>query len=101
MLPSGKPPLTLTRYKLVRVAQWHSTQDVQKAARKAKVLNRERVRFEVAGGNCRLVAAFDFHRQVAFVKRSKPFGVRQRARARRPAIVHCAEERLSPHSNVA
>lgn len=33
-----------------------------------KVLNRERVRFEVAGGNYRLVAAFDFRRQIAFVK---------------------------------
>lgn len=32
------------------------------------VLNRERVRFEVAGGNYRLVVAFDFRRQVAFVK---------------------------------
>jgi hypothetical protein len=31
---------------------------VQKAAPKAKVLNRERVRFEVAAGNHRLVAAF-------------------------------------------
>ena len=45
-----------------------SEADVQKAAPKAKVLNRERVRFEVAGGNYRLVAAFDFRRQVAFVK---------------------------------
>jgi len=26
------------------------------------------VRFEIAGGNYRLVAAFDFHRQVVFVK---------------------------------
>jgi mRNA interferase HigB len=42
--------------------------DVQKAAPKSKVLNRERVRFEVAGGNYRLVVAFDFRRQVAFVK---------------------------------
>jgi mRNA interferase HigB len=32
------------------------------------VLNRERVRFEIAGGNYRLVAAFDFRRQIAFVK---------------------------------
>ena len=51
----------------LRVAQWAST-EVQKAAPKAKVLNRERVRFEVAGGNYRLVAAFDFRRQIAFVK---------------------------------
>jgi mRNA interferase HigB len=42
--------------------------EVQKAAPKAKVLNRERVRFEVAGGNYRSVAAFDFRRRIAFVK---------------------------------
>jgi len=32
------------------------------------VLNRDRVRFEVAGGSHRLIAAFDFRRQIAFVK---------------------------------
>jgi mRNA interferase HigB len=55
-------------HKLTRAAQWVSTDEVQKAAPKAKVLNRERVRFEVAGGNYRLVAAFDFRRRIAFVK---------------------------------
>src|SRR6266436_2695871 len=55
-------------HKLARAAQWNSTDEVQKAAPKAKVLNRERVRFEVAGGNYRLVAAFDFRRQIVFVK---------------------------------
>ena len=44
------------------------TDDVQKAAPKAKVLNREPVRFEIAGGSYRLVAAFDFRRQIVFVK---------------------------------
>jgi mRNA interferase HigB len=53
---------------LVRAAHWTSTDDIQKSAPKAKVLNRERVRFEVAGGNYRLVAAFDFRRQIVFVK---------------------------------
>ena len=53
---------------IMRAAHWTSTDEVQKAAPKAKVLNRERVRFEVAGGNYRLVAAFDFRRQIAFVK---------------------------------
>jgi mRNA interferase HigB len=53
---------------IVRAAQWASTDEIQKAAPKAKVLNRGRVRFEVAGGNYRLVAAFDFRRQIAFVK---------------------------------
>ncbi len=33
-----------------------------------EVFNRERVRFEVAGGNYRWIAAFDFRRQIAFVK---------------------------------
>ena len=35
---------------------------------KAKVLNRDRARFEVAGGNYRLIASFDFRRQIVFVK---------------------------------
>jgi mRNA interferase HigB len=55
-------------YALTKAAMWASTDDIQKAVLKAKVLNRERVRFEVAEGNFRLVAAFDFRRQVAFVK---------------------------------
>src|SRR5437667_11427525 len=55
-------------YRLTRAAHWMSTDDVQKTAPKAKILNRERVRFEVAGGNYRLVVAFDFRRQIAFVK---------------------------------
>lgn len=68
----GKHPeakVSLERWHtIVRAAQWTSTDEVQKAAPTAKVLNRERVRFEVAGGNYRLVAAFDFRRQIAFVK---------------------------------
>jgi len=35
---------------------------------KASVLNAERVSFEIAGGNYRLIAAFDFTRQLVFVK---------------------------------
>jgi mRNA interferase HigB len=55
-------------YRIVKAAHWTSTDEVQKASPSAKVLNRERVRFEIAGGNYRLVAAFDFRRQIAFVK---------------------------------
>jgi mRNA interferase HigB len=55
-------------YRLVRAAHWASTDEIRSAAPKAKVLNRERVRFEVAGGHYRLVVAFDFRRQIAFVK---------------------------------
>ena len=41
--------------------------DIRRAP-KSKVLNRDRARFEVAGGDYRLIAAFDFRRQIAFVK---------------------------------
>ena len=68
----GKHPearVSLERWHaIVRASRWTSTDEVQKAAPKSKVLDRERVRFEVAGGNYRLVAAFDFRRQIVFVK---------------------------------
>jgi HTH-type transcriptional regulator / antitoxin HigA len=54
--------------KRVKAARWASTNEVQRAAPKCKALNGERVRFEVAGGNYRLVVAFDFPRQAAFIK---------------------------------
>jgi mRNA interferase HigB len=49
-------------------AQWQSASEVQSSFSKAKVLNGERVRFEVAGGNYRLIIAFQFEAQIAFVK---------------------------------
>ncbi|MGP0094912.1 MAG: type II toxin-antitoxin system HigB family toxin [Xanthobacteraceae bacterium] len=55
-------------YRLAKAAHWASMDDVRSAAPKVKVLNRERAKFEVAGGNYRLVVAFDFRRQIAFVK---------------------------------
>jgi mRNA interferase HigB len=42
--------------------------DVRQTIPKARVLNRDRARFEIAGGNYRLIAAFDFRRQIVFVK---------------------------------
>jgi mRNA interferase HigB len=54
--------------KRVGTAHWTSTDEIQRAAPKCKALNRERVRFEVLGGNYRLVVAFDFRRQAAFIK---------------------------------
>jgi len=42
--------------------------DVQSAFSKAKVLGAERARFEIADGDFRLIAAFDFARQIVFVK---------------------------------
>lgn len=54
--------------RLIRAASWSSMDEVRRAVPKAKVLNRERVRFAVAGGDYRLIAAIDFRRQIVFVK---------------------------------
>jgi mRNA interferase HigB len=69
---ANKHPLTkasLDHWVLVtRAANWQSTSAVQAAFSTAKVLNGERVRFEVAGGNHRMIVAFHFGLQIAFVK---------------------------------
>jgi mRNA interferase HigB len=48
--------------------QWNSMDDVRLAAPNAKILNGERARFEIAGGNFRMIVALDFGRGIAFVK---------------------------------
>jgi mRNA interferase HigB len=53
---------------VTKAATWSGAAEVQAAFTKAKVLNGERVRFEVAGGDYRLIVAFDFKRGIAFVK---------------------------------
>ncbi|MGB9369404.1 MAG: type II toxin-antitoxin system HigB family toxin [Xanthobacteraceae bacterium] len=65
--PETKVPLQRW-FKLVRAADWKSMDEVQKALPRAKVLNRERVRFEIAGGNYRLIAAFHFPSRAAYIK---------------------------------
>lgn len=54
--------------RVANTANWVSTNDVQSVFSKAKVLNSERVRFEIAGGDFRMICAFDFTRGIAFVK---------------------------------
>ena len=53
---------------VARAAAWTNAGEVRDAFSKAKVLNGERVRFEVAGGDYRMIVAFDFRRGIAFVK---------------------------------
>jgi mRNA interferase HigB len=65
--PETKTPLLRWRT-LVKAANWASMDDVHRAAPNAKVLNGERARFEVAGGNFRMIVAFDFGRHIAFIK---------------------------------
>ncbi len=49
-------------------ADWADADEAQRAFSKAKTLNGERVRYEVAGGDYRLIVAFDFRRRIAFIK---------------------------------
>ena len=42
--------------------------DVRLAAPNAKILNGERARFEIAGGNFRMIVALDFGRGIALFK---------------------------------
>lgn len=65
--PASKPSLTHW-LRVAKDASWADPQTVIADFSKAKVLNGERVRFEVAGGNFRMIVAFDFSRQVAYVK---------------------------------
>ncbi|WP_113888944.1 type II toxin-antitoxin system HigB family toxin [Roseiarcus fermentans] len=65
--PETRPSLDRW-HALFKAAEWGTADEVQRAAPKAKVLNGERVRFEVAGGNYRMVVAFDFRRRIAFIK---------------------------------
>jgi mRNA interferase HigB len=49
----------------MRIISWNV---LSSFAENAKILNGERARFEIAGGNFRLIVAFDFGRSIAFIK---------------------------------
>jgi mRNA interferase HigB len=66
--PEAKVSL-LRWYEVTALARdWRSTNDVQRAFSNAKVLNAERVRFEIAHNAFRLIVAFNFRAQIAFIK---------------------------------
>jgi mRNA interferase HigB len=53
---------------VVKMATWNSMDEVQRAFPNATILNSERARFKVAGNSYRLIVAFHFRAQIAFVK---------------------------------
>lgn len=55
-------------YEVAAAADWRCSNDVVSNFSKAKRLGAERVRFEVAGGDYRMIVAFDWRRSIAFVK---------------------------------
>jgi mRNA interferase HigB len=68
--PTSKAALTRW-HTVVKEADWKSMNDVQATFPKARVLNADRARFEIAGGNFRLIAAFRFQKNgsgIVFVK---------------------------------
>lgn len=65
--PPAQPAL-FRWYDLMRHGNFGTMSSVQATFAKAKVLNADRVRFEIAGGQYRLIAAFDFEKQIVFVK---------------------------------
>lgn len=52
----------------VKEGTWGNMSDIKGAFPKASILNADRVRFEINHNEFRLIAAFDFGRQIAFVK---------------------------------
>lgn len=53
---------------VAEAAEWSSTTDVIAAFSKAKTVSADRVRFEVAGGDHRMIVSFHFRRSIAFIK---------------------------------
>lgn len=65
--PQAKPSLDHWE-RITKASSWKNIQEVTAVFSKSKGLNAERVRFEVQSGNYRLIVAFDFDRQAAFIK---------------------------------
>jgi len=65
--PDSKAAL-LHWHSVIGDARWQKPQDALQSFSKAKVLSRDRVRFEIEGGDFRLIAAFNFRAQIAYVK---------------------------------
>ncbi len=55
-------------YEIASAASWSSANDIRQSFPKAVGLNGERVKFEVAGGNYRMIVAFNYRLQIAFIK---------------------------------
>lgn len=53
---------------LIEEAECSTTAEVQALFSKARVLDGERVRFDIGGGDYRLIASFKFKNQITFIK---------------------------------
>ena len=64
--PQARPGLDRWRY-VVRAGEWATPEQVRATFSGAKFCGPNRIRFEISGGDYRLIAAFNFHRHIAFV----------------------------------
>lgn len=55
-------------FRVAKTAKWQSPLAVLQSFPTAKALNTERIRFEILGGNYRLIVAFKFSARIAFIK---------------------------------
>jgi mRNA interferase HigB len=65
--PETLKPLTHWR-SIVRAAEWKKMAEIGSAFSKAKTVSGDRTWFEIAGGDYRVIVAFNFEAQIAFVK---------------------------------
>lgn len=54
-------------FQVAKAAEWANTAQVKKTFNRASVINRERVVFDISGGN-RLIVAFKFSAKIAWIK---------------------------------
>jgi mRNA interferase HigB len=54
--------------RLIEQSDWTSPLDIAQSVSKSKVVSSDRVRFEIGGGNFRAIVAFDWVKQIAFIK---------------------------------
>ena len=55
-------------HRLTEKGSWRTPLEITATFPKAKVLNAERVRFEVSGGDYRMIVAYRFDLQIAWIK---------------------------------
>ncbi|SHG98348.1 type II toxin-antitoxin system HigB family toxin [Cognatishimia maritima] len=65
--PESKASLE-TWFHVAKSAKWEKPLDVAGTFSSAKVVSNDRIRFKIRGNDYRLIVAFDFEREIAFIK---------------------------------
>ena len=65
--PETEQPLK-SLYSSLAKAKWQNSQDILKDLNAATVLNSKRVKFNICGGNYRVIIEFQYVHQIAWIK---------------------------------